>query len=88
MFLPVDSSSLYSTVLCILHTGSDVEYPNKTEAFEDTSTEEGLLIFTLIANGFLPVSSGTKVRHNTQITHFTQSNTPLSNKTQYTKLHK
>jgi hypothetical protein len=36
----------------------------------------------------LPGGSGTAIRHNTQITHITQNNTPHSNKTQHTKLHK
>jgi hypothetical protein len=45
-------------------------------------------LFILTANGFLPGSSGTTIRHNIQITHVTQNNTPSSNKTQHTKLHK
>jgi hypothetical protein len=36
----------------------------------------------------LPSGSGTVVRHNTEITHITRNNTPHSNKTQHTKLHK
>jgi hypothetical protein len=32
--------------------------------------------------------SDTTTRHNTQITHIIQNNTPHSNKTQHTKLHK
>jgi hypothetical protein len=47
-----------------------------------------LLLFILIANWFLSGGSGTTIRHNTQITHITQNNTPRSNKTQHTKLHK
>jgi hypothetical protein len=41
-----------------------------------------LLLFILTANGFLLGGSGTTVRH------ITQNNTPRSNKTQHTKLHK
>jgi hypothetical protein len=37
------------------------------------------------ANGFLPGGSGATIRQNT---HITQNNTPRSNKTQHTKLHK
>jgi hypothetical protein len=40
-----------------------------------------IIIIIIIANGFLPCGSGTTVRHNTQITHITQNNTPHSNKT-------
>jgi hypothetical protein len=46
------------------------------------------IIIYLTANGVLPGGSGTTVIHNTQITHITQNNTPRSNKTQHTKLHK
>jgi hypothetical protein len=46
------------------------------------------LLFILITNEFLPGDSGTAIRHNTQITDITQNNTPSSNKTQHTKLHK
>jgi hypothetical protein len=45
-------------------------------------------IFILTANRFLPGGSCTAIRHNTQITHITQNNTPRSDKTQHTKLHK
>jgi hypothetical protein len=45
-------------------------------------------LFILTANGFLPGGSGTTIKHNTQITHITQNNTPPSNKTHHTKLHK
>jgi hypothetical protein len=38
-----------------------------------------LLLFILTANGVLPGGSGTTIRHNTQITHITQNNTPHSN---------
>jgi hypothetical protein len=41
-----------------------------------------LLLFISTANGSLPGGSGTTIRHNTQ------NNTPRSNKTQHTKLHK
>jgi hypothetical protein len=44
-----------------------------------------LFLFALTANEFLPGGSGTTVRHNTQITHITQNNTPPSNKTHHTK---
>jgi hypothetical protein len=37
-----------------------------------------LLLFILTENGFLPGSSGTTIRHNTQITHITHNNTPHS----------
>jgi hypothetical protein len=47
-----------------------------------------LLLFVLTVNGFLPGGSGSTIRHNTQITHITQNNTPHLNKTQHTKLHK
>jgi hypothetical protein len=47
-----------------------------------------LLLFFLTANGVLPGGSGTTIRYNTQVTHITQNNTPRSNKTQHTKLHK
>jgi hypothetical protein len=43
-----------------------------------------LLLFILTANGFLPGGSGITIRHNTHHTN----NTPCSNKTQHTKLHK
>jgi hypothetical protein len=46
------------------------------------------VLFILTANGFLPGGNGTTVRHNTQMTHITQNNTPHSNKTQHTKLYK
>jgi hypothetical protein len=36
---------------------------------------------------FLHSGSDTTIRHNTQITHITQNNTPHSNKAQHTKLH-
>jgi hypothetical protein len=39
-----------------------------------------LPVFILNANGFLLGGSGTTIRHNTQITHITQNNTPHSNK--------
>jgi hypothetical protein len=45
------------------------------------------VLFILTANGFLPLGSGTTIRHNTQIAHKTQNNTPRSNETQHTKLH-
>jgi hypothetical protein len=35
-----------------------------------------LLLFILIANGFLPGGSGATIRHNTQVTHITQNKTP------------
>jgi hypothetical protein len=47
-----------------------------------------IIIIILTANGFLPGGSGITIRRNTQITHITQNNTPHSNKTQHTKLHK
>jgi hypothetical protein len=47
-----------------------------------------LLLFILTANGFLSGGSSTTIRHNTQITHITQNNTPHLNKAQHTKLHK
>jgi hypothetical protein len=34
-----------------------------------------IIIIILTANGVLPGGSGTTVRHNTQITHHTQTNT-------------
>jgi hypothetical protein len=39
-------------------------------------------LFTLTANGFLPIGSGTTTRHNTQITHITQNNTQTKHVTQ------
>jgi hypothetical protein len=45
-----------------------------------------LLLFN--CKWFLPGGSGTTIRHNTQITHITQNNTPRSNKTQHAKRHK
>jgi hypothetical protein len=45
---------------------------------------KNLLLFILTANGFLPGGSGTTIRHNTQITHITQNNTPRSNTQNYT----
>jgi hypothetical protein len=47
-----------------------------------------IYLFILTANGVLPGGSGTVIRYNTQIAHITQNNTPHSNKTQHTKLHK
>jgi hypothetical protein len=44
-----------------------------------------LLLFILTANGFLPGGSGTTIRHNPQIAHIKQNNTPHSNKTQHKK---
>jgi hypothetical protein len=46
-----------------------------------------IIIIILTANEFLPSGSGDTIRHNTQITHITQNNTPRSNKTQHRKLH-
>jgi hypothetical protein len=37
-----------------------------------------LLLFNETANGFLPGGTDTTIRHNTQITHITQNNTPHS----------
>jgi hypothetical protein len=45
-----------------------------------------IIIIILTANEFLPGGSGSTIRHNTQITHTTQNNTPRSNETQRTKL--
>jgi glucose dehydrogenase len=42
-------------------------------------------VIILTANGFLPGDTDTILRHNTQIRHITQNNTPRSNKTQHTK---
>jgi hypothetical protein len=39
-----------------------------------------LLLFILTASGFSSGCSGTTIRHNTQITHITQNNTPDSTK--------
>jgi hypothetical protein len=36
----------------------------------------------------LPSDNGATIRRNTQLTHITQNNTPHSNNTQHTKLHK
>jgi hypothetical protein len=47
-----------------------------------------IIIIIKTANGFLPGGSDTTIRHNTQIRHITQNNTPHSNKAQHTKLHK
>jgi hypothetical protein len=47
-----------------------------------------LLFIYLNCKWVLPGGSDTTIRHNTQITHITQNNTPHSNKTQHTKLHK
>jgi hypothetical protein len=60
-------------------------------AFKGSSVTGRLPVYYyyyLTANGFSPGGSGTTIRHNTQITHITQNNTPHSNKTQHTKLHK
>jgi hypothetical protein len=46
------------------------------------------LLLILTANAFLLRGSGTTIRHNTQVIHITENNTPRSNKTQHTKLHK
>jgi hypothetical protein len=47
-----------------------------------------IIIIYLNCKWGLPGGSGTTIRHNKQITHITQNNTPHSNKTQHTKLHK
>jgi hypothetical protein len=47
-----------------------------------------IYLFIFTANGVLPGGSGNTIGHNTQITHTTQNNTPRSNETQHTKLHK
>jgi hypothetical protein len=46
--------------------------------------------YILTANGVLPGGIGTTrtIRHSAQITHITENNTPHSNKTQHTELHK
>jgi hypothetical protein len=45
-----------------------------------------ITLFILTSNWLLAGGNGTTIRHNTQITHITQNNTPGSNKTQLTKL--
>jgi hypothetical protein len=47
-----------------------------------------ILLFLLTVNGFLPGGNGTTIRHNKQVIHIAQNNTPRSNKTQHTKLHR
>jgi ABC-type transport system involved in multi-copper enzyme maturation permease subunit len=42
-------------------------------------------LFILTGNGILPGGSGITMRHNTQITHITQNNTPRSNEIQHTQ---
>jgi hypothetical protein len=61
--------------------------PDQTRSDQTGSQLVVRLLFILTPNGFLPGGSGT-TKHNARITHITQNNTPHSNKTQHTTLHK
>jgi hypothetical protein len=86
--------------LPLISTASFLAYVNNVEVDDEANLEIFgqiyiltlllllLLLFILTANGFLFGGSDTTIGHNTQIAHITQNNTPRSNKTQHTNLHK
>jgi hypothetical protein len=63
---------------------ADKPFTNPNPVYTDTHTRDNIIIIIIIiltANGYLPGGSGTIIRHNTQITNFTQNNTTIKRKT-------
>lgn len=64
--------------------GGHPGYEAEGSAKGQKKIENKLLLFIWTANGVLPGDSDTTARHNKQITHNTQNNTPHWKKTEHT----
>jgi hypothetical protein len=64
--------------------GNDVLYVVRSETISRDRQSFIIIIINFNCKLVLTDGSGTTIRHNTQVTHITQNNTPHSNKTTQT----